>query len=78
MTVTAKELRFNTSMLFEMLEKGEEIVITFRGKEKARLTPVGRRERNEKEDYAFGVWRDRQRSVEEEVRTLRKGREFDA
>ena len=37
MTVTAKDLRFNISMLFDVLSKGEDITITYRGKPKAKL-----------------------------------------
>jgi len=36
MTVTAKDLRFNISMLFDALSKGEDITITYRGKAKAK------------------------------------------
>ncbi|NEW60264.1 hypothetical protein GSY74_03120 [Sulfurovum sp. bin170] len=36
-TVTATDLRFNISMLFDMLSKGEDILITYRGKAKAKL-----------------------------------------
>jgi len=37
MTVTAKDLRFNVNMLFDVLSKGEDITITYRGKPKAKL-----------------------------------------
>mgnify|MGYP004746443549 FL=1 len=37
MTVTAKDLRFNISMLFDVLSKGEDILITYRGKAKTKL-----------------------------------------
>jgi antitoxin (DNA-binding transcriptional repressor) of toxin-antitoxin stability system len=39
MTVTAKDLQFNISMLFDLLSKGEEVLITYRGKAKAKLIP---------------------------------------
>ena len=39
MIATAKDLRFNISMLFNPLEKKEDIVITYRGKPKAKLIP---------------------------------------
>jgi antitoxin (DNA-binding transcriptional repressor) of toxin-antitoxin stability system len=40
MTVTAKDLRFKISMLFDMLNKGEDITVTYRGEPKAKLRIV--------------------------------------
>lgn len=37
MEVTAKDLRFKINMLFDVLNKGEDITITYRGKAKAKL-----------------------------------------
>ncbi len=48
MIATAKDLRFNIAMLFDMLSKGEDITITYRGKPKAKLVAV-EDEINEKE-----------------------------
>jgi len=75
MIVTAKDLRFNISTLFDTLSKGEDIVITYRGKAKAKL--VGLNEKKEREDIAFGMWSDKNDNVDEVVRELRKGRRFD-
>lgn len=75
MIVTAKDLRFNISKLFDALGKKEEIIITYRGKAKAKL--VGLTEPSRKEDIAFGIWSDRKEDVDTTVRKLRKGRIFD-
>jgi len=75
MTVTAKDLRFNISMLFDTLSKGEDIIITYRGKARAKL--IGINKKNSKEDIAFGIWGDRDENVDEMVRDMRKGRRFD-
>jgi antitoxin (DNA-binding transcriptional repressor) of toxin-antitoxin stability system len=75
MIVTAKDLRFNISELFDTLGKGEDIIITYRGKAKAKL--VGLNEKREREDIAFGMWSDKNDDVDEVVRELRKGRRFD-
>jgi len=75
MIVTAKDLRFNISTLFDTLSKGEDIVVTYRGKAKAKL--VGLNEKKEREDIAFGMWSDKNDNVDEVVRELRKGRRFD-
>ncbi len=76
MTVTAKDLRFNISMLFDALSKGENITITYRGKAKAKLIPTNHN-KQKKEDIAFGIWSDKKENVDEMVRELRKGRNFD-
>ena len=75
MTVTAKDLRFNISKLFEMLNNEEEILITYRGKAKAKL--IAYNKPTKKSDDIFGMWKDRDENVEEMVRNMRKGRNFD-
>jgi antitoxin (DNA-binding transcriptional repressor) of toxin-antitoxin stability system len=77
MTVTAKDLRFNISMLFDMLSKGEEILVTYRGKAKAKLIPCSESSTTQKTDILFGMWSDKNESVEDMVRNMRKGRNFD-
>ncbi len=73
--VTAKDLRFNVSMLFDMLDKGEDITITYRGKEKAKLKPINSCE--QKDVSLFGIWSSRGEDVDSLVRNMRKGRNFD-
>ncbi len=77
MTVTAKDLRFNVSMLFDVLEKGEDVLITYRGKAKAKLISCDAPINAPKDDALFGMWRDRDESVDEMVRGMRAGRNFD-
>lgn len=77
MIVTAKDLRFNISMLFDALSNGEEITITYRGKAKAKLISAANTKTTQKEDVAFGMWKDKNGDVDTLVRTLRKGRTFD-
>ena len=76
MTVTAKDLRFNISMLFDLLSKGEEILITYRGKAKAKLISYTETSNQSKTDMIFGMWSDREESVDEMVRNMRRGRNF--
>ena len=76
MTVTAKDLRFNVSMLFDVLSKGEDILITYRGKAKARLVPFDEPHNERKDDEIFGLWADKEESVDESVRGMRAGRSF--
>jgi len=76
MVVSAKDLRFKISMLFDILNKGEDIIITYRGKAKAKLIPTNS-SKKKKDDIAFGMWSDKDENVEECVREMRKGRKFD-
>jgi len=77
MTVSAKDLRFNVSMLFDVLSKGEDILITYRGKAKAKLIAYDSHSNEEKTDSIFGMWSDMDADVEGMVRGMRKGRTFD-
>ena len=77
MIVTAKDLRFKISMLFDVLSKGEDIIITYRGKPKAKLIPLNENRTDKKSDEIFGMLRDSRESVDETVRSMRKGRSFD-
>ena len=76
MTVTAKDLRFNISMLFDMLSKGEDILITYRGKAKAKLVSYVEPSNEENTDIIFGMWQDREESVDSMVRNMRQSRNF--
>lgn len=77
MTVTAKDLRFNVNMLFDVLGKGEDITITYRGKPKAKLISTDKNStNNKKDDSLFGLWKDRDISVDDMVRGMRRGRDF--
>ena len=77
MIVTAKDLRFNIAMLFDVLSKGEDVTITYRGKPKAKLSPFNTSNSNEKNSEMFGMLQDSGESVDTIVRNMRKGRTFD-
>ena len=76
MKATAKDLRFNSKGLLDTVNRGEEVVITFRGKPCAKLIPY--REQNEGtiKNELFGMWKnnDKVQDIDEYVRGLRKGR----
>ncbi len=76
MVVSAKDLRFKISMLFDVLTKGEDITITYRGKPKAKLISFDDSENNEKSDAMFGMWKEREEDVNDMVRNMRQGRNF--
>jgi prevent-host-death family protein len=81
MHATTKDLRLHTRELIAATERGEQVIITFRGKPRAMLTayeaPTARRAAR---NPAFGLWADAGHatslSVDEEVRALRKARSF--
>lgn len=80
MIATTKELRFHSKKLLDSTSRGEEVLITYRGKAVAKLVPVKQSKISKKnEDELFGIWSDNKNvsDVNEYVRELRKGR-FDA
>lgn len=77
MKATAKELRFHSKELLDAVNRGEEVIITYRGMPCARLIPFDNKKTIVKyKNELFGVWKDRDdiRDVEHYVRNLRKGR----
>ncbi len=76
MKATAKDLRFNSKGLLDTVSRGEEVVITFRGKPCAKLVPYSEKNGEILKDELFGIWKDndRVRDVDGYVRGLRKGR----
>lgn len=78
MKATAKDLRFHSRELLDTVSRGEEVVITYRGKPCAKLVPYEEEnnvKKGEKDDL-FGIWKDYDeiQNVNEYVRNLRKGR----
>lgn len=76
MKATAKDLRFHSKDLIDSVNRGEEVVITFRGKPCAKLVPYQEQKRETGKNELFGIWKDNDatRNVDEYVRNLRKGR----
>ncbi|ABQ28016.1 type II toxin-antitoxin system Phd/YefM family antitoxin [Geotalea uraniireducens] len=76
MKATAKDLRFHSKELLDTVNRGEEVVITYRGKPCAKLIPYLGAGRKAAKNELFGIWKDNEstQNVEEYVRKLRKGR----
>ena len=76
MKATAKDLRFQSRELLNTVSRGEEVVITYRGKPCAKLVPYQNEGKKNKEDELFGIWKDHKdiQNIDEYVRNLRKGR----
>ena len=76
MKATAKDLRFQSRELLNTVNRGEEVVITYRGKPCAKLVPYQNEGKKNKEDELFGIWKDHKdiQNIDKYVRNLRKGR----
>ncbi len=76
MKATAKDLRFHSKELIDTVARGEEVVITFRGKPCAKLVPYDEPDAKEEENELFGMWADNEdtENVDDFVRDLRKRR----
>ena len=76
MKATAKDLRFQSRELLNTVNRGEEVVITYRGKPCAKLVPYRKEKGKNREDELFGIWKEYEdiQNIEEYVRNLRKNR----
>lgn len=76
MKATAKYLRFHTSEILEAAARGEEVIVTWRGKPRARVVGLEQRKRSRARNPSFGIWKDRDLDVQETVDRLRESRSF--
>ena len=77
MHASAKDLRFYSKSLLDVVSRGEEVIITYRGKPCAKLAPLDDADKKKsQEDPLFGIWKDHKptEDVDKYVRELRKGR----
>ena len=77
MIATAKDLRFYSKEILETVARGEEVIITFHGKAKAKIIPIDEKEQLDSEqNELFGMWKnnDEVKDINGYVRKLRKGR----
>ena len=77
MRASAKEMRTKSHEILEAVSRGEEVVITYRGKARARVIGYNKERGTRGATHAlFGMWRDNPRveDVGGYVRRLRKGR----
>ncbi len=80
MQATAKDLRFHSTELLNTVKRGEEVIITYRGKPCAKLVPIAEQETSLiTPDELFGIWKNNNQTedVGSYIRNIRKGR-FDA
>ena len=77
MRASAKDLRFYSKNLLDAVSRGEEVIITYRGKPCAKLTPLEEPGQTDSQvDPLFGMWKDHEgtKNVKNYIRKLRKGR----
>jgi prevent-host-death family protein len=77
MRASAKEMRTKSHEILEAVSRGEEVVITYRGKARARIIGYEKdRGFKDGEHPLFGMWKDKFQveDVGSYVRRLRKGR----
>jgi prevent-host-death family protein len=76
MKTTAKDLRFFSKELLETVSRGEEVIITYRGKPCAKLVPYQDVKDRSLEHALFGMWKDNELvdDVNGFVRSSRQGR----
>ena len=77
MKATAKDLRFYSKEILDSVARGEEVVITYRGKPHAKIVPVETKSESKKQlKPLFGIWKDNKNveNVTQFIRESRKGR----
>lgn len=78
MEVTTKELRIQPGKIIDQVSVGQEITVTYRGKPLAKIIPFSSSLNDYQESSIFGMWKthDQMKTVEDQVREIRKGRQF--
>ena len=76
MKATAKDLRFHPRELLESVARGEQVIITYRGKACAKLIPLQKKKRRKECTELFGIWKDHEaiKNVKKYLRKIRQGR----
>jgi len=77
MRATAKDLRLRTRAVFAAVDRGEEVIVTYRGKPRAKLTGLSQPAKGRPgRSRLFGIWKDDARSADVAafVNRLRTGR----
>ena len=76
MKATAKDLRFHSKEILETVSRGEEVVVTYRGKPHAKIVPIESSKNTDSRRKLFGMWQDHKlvENVDEYIRNLRRSR----
>ena len=62
MKATIVDLRYRMKDVLSAVDRGETVTVLYRGKPKARIVPISKKEALDKiiNDPAFGMWKDRE------------------
>ena len=80
MKATAKDLRFHSTDLLNIVKRGEEVIISYHGKPCAKLVPIDDNDHDndpkDTENELFGIWKKNEQAqdVDKYIRNMRKGR----
>jgi len=77
MKASVMDLRYRTKEILRALEAKEEIILTHRGTEKGKITPISRADADSTslaDHEAVGMWSDAEESVPDMISRLRKPR----
>ncbi len=79
MKASAKDLRYRTKEIIAALDRGEEVLLTYRGEEKAKMVPIRKKilEKDDGEENSlFGIWSEYEmvENVDAYLDRLRGGR----
>lgn len=78
MKATTKDLRFHSKEILDTVSRGEEVIITYRGKPQAKIIPYDLDKLDDKRQRSslFGIWKNyaNTEKVNDYIRNIRKGR----
>ncbi|MFQ5660966.1 MAG: type II toxin-antitoxin system Phd/YefM family antitoxin [Gammaproteobacteria bacterium] len=78
MKTTAKSLRLDTKTILDAVERGEEVIVSKRGRPCARIVPVQKKtaKNNIQDTGLFGIWKENKvvQDVNAFIDSLRSGR----
>ena len=81
MITTARDLRIKTKAILEAVARGEEVIVTHRGKARAKIVPTDRGEparaaHVKQKSALFGIWKDNKAvaDVKRHVERMRRAR----
>ena len=74
-TVTAKHLKQRTGEVIRRIRAGEELIVTYRGKPLARMTPTNGTRLPEVPGTMEGVWKDIEESLEKSAPRFKRWQE---
>ncbi|MCL2126871.1 MAG: type II toxin-antitoxin system prevent-host-death family antitoxin [Treponema sp.] len=83
MKISTKQLRTQPGRIISMVNSGQDVTVTYRGKPSAKIIPLVNKDAAgmkefDGENELFGLWKNRKdtENIEQYVRNMRKGRKL--